>query len=760
MTSNRSSCNAGVLLRSGLKQQAPLLLVSVISSFLTMPVMMIVFLQDQIASRTIFASEQEFLESLQESLRTQMCVNRLCLIWMIVLAVFSALSIFNYLHSRQQIDFYHSLPISRGKLYAVKFLTGIVAIVPAYLIAFALQCIVVCVYGFGAMLPEIIAIPLLNLTIGFLLIYSISVLCMIVCGNTLVAVLVMFWAHFGAGIAANVGIMLVELFYPTAVITTEMARALEKLVPMAHILNYDGFIVPSVSYSGGNVSSSYYYWQEGPELDVRWFVVAGIVCVIAIVLGWLLSRLRKSESATTAIAFRGLKPPLSVLIHIVLTVGGGVLLSTSYRFSMPLFILGAVIGALLAHCAVEIIYDLDFGGIRNGWKAFGIYAVLAAAVIAGMNVDITGFNTRIPDREDVVGVELKSSSNTRLTAEAFETRYLYNWFDLDVSSEYTSANQFRPLSSEENINSLYQLAGIGVDNGRERTDWYDGDYSNYIVEFTLRNGKTFRRQYNLPNENENVIEEAETLAERMRTSKEYRKTRLAVNLVDSDNVSILATTSMIGTGGGSGEWKKLHEAEDWIQWTNFAHLTKDQEQIQEILNTLKREYEQLTPAYARLHQPVLMMRTMDAGLQKIMQEEEGRDVYDLLSDSYSIYGDMQNIPVYSCFTETIALLEKYCGKGQYTYKAEDVSDVQIQWYNYTEDEEWSEEESCVSVEDEKDIRTLLKYVTEMTMTEFCEVAPKELEECSITFYTGAEEMYLSLMDCDAVRNVLKRYRVE
>ena len=66
MTSNRSFCNAGVLLRSGLKQQAPLLLVSVISSFLTMPVMMIVFLQDQIASRTIFASEQEFLESLQD----------------------------------------------------------------------------------------------------------------------------------------------------------------------------------------------------------------------------------------------------------------------------------------------------------------------------------------------------------------------------------------------------------------------------------------------------------------------------------------------------------------------------------------------------------------------------------------------------------------------------------------------------------------------------------------------------------------------
>ena len=56
----------------------------------------------------------------------------------IVLAVVCGVAMFAYLHSRQKVDFYHSLPISRTRLFANNFLTGVVCTFSTYLVMLAL----------------------------------------------------------------------------------------------------------------------------------------------------------------------------------------------------------------------------------------------------------------------------------------------------------------------------------------------------------------------------------------------------------------------------------------------------------------------------------------------------------------------------------------------------------------------------------------------------------------------------------------------
>lgn len=56
-------------------------------------------------------------------------------VFILIAGVFCALIVFSYLHSARQLDFYHSLAIRRNRLFAVKYLSGALTFVTAYLIS-------------------------------------------------------------------------------------------------------------------------------------------------------------------------------------------------------------------------------------------------------------------------------------------------------------------------------------------------------------------------------------------------------------------------------------------------------------------------------------------------------------------------------------------------------------------------------------------------------------------------------------------------
>jgi ABC-2 type transport system permease protein len=66
----------------------------------------------------------------------------------IAAAVICGISGFFYLHSKKQVDFYHSIPVSRKTLLAVKYINGFLVFFIPYFINMALSIIIIAIKGF------------------------------------------------------------------------------------------------------------------------------------------------------------------------------------------------------------------------------------------------------------------------------------------------------------------------------------------------------------------------------------------------------------------------------------------------------------------------------------------------------------------------------------------------------------------------------------------------------------------------------------
>lgn len=117
---------------------------------------------------------------------------------LIVLATLCGVAMFRYLHDRRQVDFYHALPISRGKLFAVNYISGVLLVLPFYLIVLVIGLIFVSAMGLGAQITgSLLAQSILGNIAYFLLNYTVAVLCTVLTGNTIITVLLGIWAQLG-----------------------------------------------------------------------------------------------------------------------------------------------------------------------------------------------------------------------------------------------------------------------------------------------------------------------------------------------------------------------------------------------------------------------------------------------------------------------------------------------------------------------------------------------------------------------------------
>lgn len=114
-----------------------------------------------IRSRTRFSdmSNPDVYSSVCKDLRDSLLVNVPAAVLLLILALVAGISAFRYLHVKNQTDFFHALPIRRGQLFASRVLTGILAVLPSYLIGVLLSCAVIAAHGYGEILnaPEIVS---------------------------------------------------------------------------------------------------------------------------------------------------------------------------------------------------------------------------------------------------------------------------------------------------------------------------------------------------------------------------------------------------------------------------------------------------------------------------------------------------------------------------------------------------------------------------------------------------------------------------
>lgn len=349
-------------------------------------------------------------------------------------------------------------------------------------------------------------------------------------------------------------------------------------------------------------------------------------------LNKVLFTIRKSERAGSALSFYKTKAPLKC--YLVLMCGYGLMFLFMSVAGFSWRYVGIFFGIVLAHAVFEALYNFDILSLFKNWKTMIALLVVAFGFLTFLKADIIGYDKKIPNENDVIGVSL----NAEYPDGGFRS-YL---------------DTFDYLTDAKNISTVLKLAQYGVDNldnenlyNRTYTDEvveYDAQYIN--IQYKLKNGTEMSRHYNVLSSDEYIgyLEDIMFTEEFMK-NESYSIFDIPVDRLI--NITINVRNQSTPSNEVSGTIIDLNKAT-------------------EIIKTLREESLTLTKEQAKNDIPVLRL---DMELN-----------YRNKHDSYINNNFVEYIPVYSTYTKTLALISQYANVQPEPLNAEDIEGLEIYVY--------------------------------------------------------------------------------
>ena len=451
----------------------------------------------------------------------------------IVMAIVCGIAMFAYLHTRQKVDFYHSLPISRTQLFVNNYLTGVIFTVSTYAVMLAVALACTFAMGFGAAVDwSAIGSAVVSHLIVFLLLYALTVLTTVICGNTVISLLLLAWVMLSPMLVYVLYSGLCSKFYQSY--TTANTEIALRLVPMVQFFSLNG-----LQY--GDAVLRPISMEQNSALGLLLVYLA--VAVAVTVLSWYLFRIRKSERAGVALAFTPAKLPIKVYMCLLMGVAFGLV------FNMIAgdfwFWVGLVLGTILFHWIVEMIYAFDFHAIfAKPVHLAAILVVLFAGVLC-MKFDVTGYDSWLPDRNSIQAVSISGSAEEKLT-------------------------------KADNIAAVYQLAEMGTQVNRDALR-NEGNYRSLVLQFWT-DGRIATRYYMLPDN-----DEVSALCNQVYFSEEYKRVALPLFQVDLDqqnaenrySLDIYTNESGYGVASTLNDWNGIRQILAALQEETLARTEND-----------------------------------------------------------------------------------------------------------------------------------------------------------------------------------------
>lgn len=594
------------------------LALSILGFLLAAPLPLVIYLQNEwAAAERLGLTRAEMVQDMSDSI-TYYLTDVFPRLGLMIMATLCGVALFRFLHDRRQVDFYHSLPIRREGLYAVKFVTGLALVLPAYLAARLIAVLVAVGAGFGGAIEwgrllECVGVDLL----AFFTIYGIAILSTVLCGNTICAVVLDGVILFSAAVAAQIYETFAYWFYPAYANTGSGYAWMYS--PVFGFLNLD--------------EPNWYRMLAG-------YAAAGIA---ALALSYMLFRIRRSERAGQAIAFQPFRLPLKVYVCLVMGLGSGCILAgiLGTADTVWLLLLTAV-GTAACHCVVEVVYDAD---IRSMFRRVpALLAVTAAAVLLalGLKADIFGYSTWIPRESSVKWMELYNLYANDRQRGGNIGRY----YDFARNEELTD-----PAVKQ----ALLRLTELGVENldlkssGRAPYEIAEAvaerqgliNYYDITISYGMSGGVKKQRSYVVP-----MTEESEALVNAVLYSEDYlfwhnQTFRYEAFLQEHPELRPMAVVV------------------DCMRERSLQTL-HDEEQIAALVEALKADVLDFTPEQAEIEGPVFQLEL--SGVSE--------DQYEARYRSYAT-------AVYPSYRRTLALLEEYAGIEPEPLRVEEIASVRI-----------------------------------------------------------------------------------
>lgn len=365
--------------------------------------------------------------------------------------LFLGVKLFSYLDKVNSVSCMHGFPFSRRKLYLSHIFSGfLLTAVPAAVMSVILLIMSAQSHPYFTV-GSAFAFFGAYMTYAFIA-FSISVFSMMVCGNIVASSL------FSVFIAV----------IPAALIGFFEFVCSESLY---------GYISSEVSIK--ILEFLYVFTDKIFPLGFLTYLVGGIIFLVC---GYFVYKIRPLENCEEVVAFRKMRAffifAVSLCAGMISYIFFSQIIGTDSLFTMlPLGIVGIIGANMFARKTVSL-------------RGSAIYLVAYAVVVTGFAVslsnDLFGFETRVPEADDIEYVDINTSGR--------------DFYYYDVV--YDNLPDYRLYTGDE-INAVRELhtAYIGDENAYtnnsvywSRNEIYSSNYVKLI--YKLKNGTTVMRQYN------------------------------------------------------------------------------------------------------------------------------------------------------------------------------------------------------------------------------------------------------------------------
>ena len=435
--------------------------------------------------------------------------------WFMVVAIVGAIICgmngFAYLHSRKQMDFYHSLPVKREMIFSVRLVNGVLIYAVPYLAGLLYTYLLCALYR--VMTWDIFFCGLFMFVLhlmGYLIMYLSVILAMMLTGKMVIAFFGICVVNLYAPAVYALGMTLRETFFVTSYggsLDFETAVATTK------------WLSPGSFYASLIMKVTESETTKGFWLEILLFV---LFTAVLVALNLWLYKKRASEKADTAMAFKVTEPVIRMMISIPVGIMAGLLfyaIQYDYDWGVSVFwlIFGGLLGGFLCHGVMEALYNGDIKKCLSHKIQMAVTMVVAAVVPLAFLFDIFGYDSYLPEKKDIKSMAVISS----------EMRFGGSYY---TKNGWTSLNNYAfENMNVEDFDAMYALAEVltkdVAQNRKERFFGYSGsyyaervsasingyvtepadiyyadgtlknNYTDFVVRYTLKDGSEIIREY-------------------------------------------------------------------------------------------------------------------------------------------------------------------------------------------------------------------------------------------------------------------------
>lgn len=382
--------------------------------------------------------------------------------WVVVPAGL-AIVLFRFLHSGGSLISLHSMPVSRRQIFAGRSLVFIILYcIPVVMNSFFTAILMASKgYPLADSAGQLIRVTLIALFVGVTVFYLTVFAGMLVGSSLLQAVLLVIIAFLPAVMV---------------VIINNLGSLLVEGLPMFHNMYFG----PMASAAGNSIGMM----MVASRYDFHWLpaMVTIAYCGASMIGAWLLYKRRALEAHKRMIAFEWSKKLFIVLTTLLVTMVsclfGAFLLRDQVLGIYLALVPGTILGYSMARMTAE--KTLHIWKYRKGLL---VSVFIGIVVLGAVELDITGYERRIPDAEDIGYIYYTPNSS-------MDVSHVMSDYD-EIGSSWTSYDTilFEEATSIDMIRGIHQKV---IHQKIVDQDPYDGGM-NFV--YVLKNGRTLQRQY-------------------------------------------------------------------------------------------------------------------------------------------------------------------------------------------------------------------------------------------------------------------------